>query len=201
MERIRIDLESVLREGKKISIELGCGSRAFDDRITIDKLDLPHVDIITDLENGLPFLPDNSVDSIHSHSFLEHVGNFPFLMKEIWRVLKPGGSKHLFVPHFSNPYYYSDYTHMRHFGLYSFEYFASEQHLFHRKVPSFYQNYGFSTEKVFLIFTSPWKRRHRLKRLLQKVFNRTPWMQEFYEENLCYLFPCYGIEAVLHPVK
>lgn len=201
MERIRVDLESALQMDKKICIELGCGSKPSHDRITIDKLDLPHVDIVADLENGLPFLPDNSIDAVYSRSVLEHVDNFPFLMREIWRVLKPDGKKHLFVPHFSNPYYYSDYTHTRHFGLYSFEYFSPEQNRYFRKVPSFYQDFGFSTEKVRLVFTSPWEVRRKLKNILQKIFNSTPRMQELYEENFCYLFPCYGIEATLSPVK
>ncbi|MCA9978922.1 MAG: class I SAM-dependent methyltransferase, partial [Anaerolineales bacterium] len=136
-----IDLESVLSGEQPVVLELGCGPRQKDDRIGIDRLNLPGVDIVADLEAGLPFLPDNSVDAIHSKSFLEHVDNLELLMREIARVLKPGGKKHLFVPHFSNPYYYSDYTHQRFFGLYSFQYFSISQTRFHRRVPNFYHDF------------------------------------------------------------
>src|SRR5215211_3969719 len=92
-------------------LELGCGTTKQQGRIDIDRRQLPGVDIVADLEYGLPFLPENSADAIYSESFLEHIDDFQLLMHEIWRVLKPTGKKHLFVPHFSNPYYYSDYTH------------------------------------------------------------------------------------------
>ena len=197
----RLDLEEMLGKGTPISLELGCGARMAPGRICIDHLDMPHVDIVADLEEGLPFLPDNSVDSIHSKSLLEHIDHLDVLMRDIWRVLKPEGRKHLFVPHFSNPYYYSDFTHQRFFGLYSFEYFSGSPSRFKRKVPSFYQEYGFVTEELTLVFTSPWRARKLLKRAAQRIFNFNTWLQEFYEENLCYLIPCSGIEAVLRPEK
>ena len=155
----RIDLKDVLKNSSKIILELGSGRKKKPGRILIDKVDMPHIDIITDLELGLVFLPDNCVDEIHSKSLLEHIDNFDLLMKEIWRVLKPSGKKHLYVPHFSNPYYYSDYTHKRFFGLYSFEYFSKRQTRFKRKVPSFYNDYNFITQDISLVFTSPWKSR------------------------------------------
>jgi len=134
----RIDLDEILKKSTSIIIELGCGTKESIGRIRIDKLDLPDIDIVADLEFGLPFFPDNSVDAIYSKSFLEHVDNLDVLMKDIWRVLKPSGKKVLFVPHFSNPYYYSDYSHRKYFGLYTFEYFSHDQNKFKRKVPSFY---------------------------------------------------------------
>ncbi len=197
----RLDIEEALAAGSPVSLDLGCGASKAEGRICIDHLDMPNVDIVADLEQGLPFLPDNSVDSIHSKSLLEHIDNFDVLMKDIWRVLKPEGRKHLFVPHFSNPYYYSDSTHRRFFGLYSFEYFSGSQSRYKRKVPSFYHEYGFVTERLRLVFTSPWRTRKLLKRTAQRIFNLNGWLQEFYEENLCYMIPCSGIEAVLRPEK
>ena len=198
---LKIDLNEVMQQGKPIILELGSGEKKWPGRICIDHLDMPNVDIVADLEKGFPFLPDNSVDAIHSKSFLEHIDHFDFLMQEIWRVLKPTGKKFLYVPHFSNPYFYSDYTHKRFFGLYTFEYFSRQQNRFKRKVPSFYQDYGFTTEEITLVFTSPWKGRKLLKRLFQKLINLHPWLMEFYEENLCYLIPCYALQVTLKPVK
>jgi len=127
---VKIDLEKIISDGGPLIIELGCGKKKRQGRITVDKADLPNVDIVADMENGLPFLPDDSVDEIHCRSVLEHIQNFEDLIREIVRVLKKSDKAHVFVPHFSNPFYYSDYTHKRFFGLYTFYYFVDiERHV------------------------------------------------------------------------
>ena len=196
-----LDLTDFLAKNNPIIVELGCGLRNKKGVIGIDRLALHGVDIIADMENGLGFFPEDSVNEIHSKSFFEHIENFENLMFEIWRVLKPDGKLFLYVPHFSNPYYFSDYTHRRFFGLYSFEYFSQAQTRYSRKVPHFYTNFGVITCDLTLVFTSPWRTRRLFKRLLGRIVNSTPWSQEFYEENLCYLIPCYGIRAILKPEK
>ena len=198
---IRLDLAHVLQSVAPVILELGCGAREAPGRIAVDRVDLPHVDIVADLEGGLPFLPDNSVDEVYARSLLEHIEGFDLLMSEIWRVLKSTGKSVVFVPHFSNPYYYSDHTHRRFFGLYSFEYFSSRPNRFRRRVPSFYHDFGFVTEEITLVFKSPWKTRKVVKRIFQAIFNLSPRLQEFYEENLCYMMPCYAVQATLMPVK
>jgi len=199
---IKINLDAKINSHEPMILELGSGNKKPDhSRVYIDRLELPGVDIIANLEDGLPFLPDNSVDAIYSNSFLEHINNLEFLMYEIWRVLKPNGQKYVFVPHFSNPYYYSDYAHHRFFGLYSFEYFSKSQTSYKRKVPDFYHQFSFHTEKLTLVFNSPWRTRKIIKKFAQKIFNINNKWQEFYEENLCYLIPCYGIQAILKPEK
>ena len=135
---IKIDLERRLRDGAPVVIELGCGNNKPAGRIGIDRVHLPAVDIVSDLEHGLPFLPDNSVDEFHSHSFFEHVGDLELLLRELCRTLKPGGKSYSFVPHFSNPYYYSDYTHAKFFGLYTLYYFSEFADQPKRKVPNHY---------------------------------------------------------------
>jgi len=84
---VKISLEQVLNGGKPVIIELGCGPRKKEGRIGVDAIDLPNVDIVADLEKGLSFLPDNSVDQIHCRSLLEHIENFDDLVGEIVRVL------------------------------------------------------------------------------------------------------------------
>ena len=83
---IRIDLEQVINDDDPVIVDLGCGKKTKQGRIGVDKLDLPNVDIVADLEEGLSFLPDNSVDQIHSRSVLPHIENFENLMREIVRV-------------------------------------------------------------------------------------------------------------------
>ncbi len=198
---IKVDLEKRIRSGVPVILELGCGGKKKAGRIGIDRLDLPNVDIVADLEKGLPFLPDNSVDEIYSKSFFEHVERFENLMKEIVRVLKKGGRCVLSVPHFSNPYAYSDYTHKRFFGFYTFYYFVDPGYQPARKVPNFYSDVKIRIVSQRLLFASPFKGRNVIKRLFGLIVNAHRYLQEFYEENLCYWFPCYAVQVIFTPDK
>jgi SAM-dependent methyltransferase len=196
---IRIDLEKIISGSEPVIVELGCGRKKRPDRITIDKVDMPHVNIVADIEDGLPFLPDRSVDQIHCRSVLEHIKNFENVIKEIVRVLKKDGRAHIFVPHFSNPHYYSDFTHVRFFGLYTFYYFVDAKYQLNRKVPHFYTDVRIRILSQRLKFRSSFKIISPVKKLLGWLINLHPLLQEYYEENLCYLFPCHGIEIVFRP--
>lgn len=192
--RFNIDLQQLLRSNQPIVLELGCGPDKQAGRIGIDRLDLPGVDIVANIEDGLGFLPDASVDAIHSSSFFEHVPDLAKLMAEVVRVLKPGGVHSMFVPHFSNPFYYSDYTHNRFFGLYTMRYFCDDADQLRRKVPNFYTSIRIKVIHQRLTFYSSFRGIRLLKKVFQRLVNLNDWTQEFYEENLCYLFPCYGME-------
>ena len=198
---VNINIDSLIKSGKSLIVELGCGPKKKDGRIGVDKVDLSNVDIVADLENGLPFFPDDSVDEIHSRSVFEHIENFENLMKEIVRVLKDNCKAHISVPHFSNPYCYSDYTHRRFFGLYTFYYFVDTERQLKRKVPNFYTDIRINIIFQRLIFKSPFWFSRQIKKLLGFVFNCHRSIQEFYEEHLCYIFPCYGIEIIFAPDK
>ena len=198
---IKINLEQAIKSDSPVIVEIGCGPQKKMGRIGIDKMDLPNVDIVADLEQGLAFLPDNYVDEIHCRSVLEHIENFENLIRDIVRVLKSSGRAHIFVPHFSNPYYYSDYTHKRHFGLYSFYYFVDKELQLKRKVPNFYTDIRINILSQRLIFKSPFWLRRKIKKLFGLAFNCNRFLQEFYEENLCYICPCHGIEVVFAPCK
>lgn len=178
--------------GGKIILELGGGPNKKLDRINIDLVEAEGVDFVFDLENGLPFLPNNSIDEIHSSSFFEHISRFEFLMEEIYRVLKPGGNLFVFVPHFSNPYFYSDPTHKRFFGLYTFSYFSKSHFPYRRKVPKFYNSCDFRIKKQKIIFHS---------KTLEKIFNSRFRLQEIYEKYLSSFLPCYGLELTLEANK
>ena len=197
--RIKIDLERITKGNGSLAIELGCGLKKKKGRVGIDKVDLPHVDIVADIENGLAFLPDNSVDEIHCRSVLEHIENFENLIREMVRVLKKDGRAYVFVPHFSNPYYYSDYTHKRFFGLYTFYYFVETKHQLKRKTPSFYTDIRINIISLRLVFRSPFWFSRQIKKALGFLLNCHRSLMEFYEQHLCYIFPCDGIEIVFAP--
>jgi SAM-dependent methyltransferase len=179
----------LLKKNNYNIIELGCGqTRRVENAITIDILDFTSVDIVADLNSGLLFIPDHSIDEIYSFHFLEHVQDIEKIMSEIYRVLKPGGKKIGTVPHFSNPHFYSDYTHKSFFGLYTF-YYMSKNSSLTRKVPTFYNNLNFKVLDVRFNFFSGFLIRNYIKKFYSKVFNFNNYTREYYEENLCYLFP------------
>ncbi len=196
---IKIDLEKTLAGAGPLIVDLGCGKRKKDGALGIDKADLPGVDIVADIEQGLPFLPDHCVDYLHCRSMLEHIKDFPAAMKEIVRVLKKDGKAEIYVPHFSSPYYYSDFTHRNFFGLYSFYYFVPTENQLRRKVPDYYTNFKIDILSLKLLFRSRFWLRARLKSIFGRIINSCSWLQEYYEETLCYIIPCSGIEIIFTP--
>lgn len=194
------DKSSVLQRvdrGERIALELGCGSRKrHRDAVGVDQDDHPGVDLLGDVLEVLRCLPNACVEAVHAYHFLEHVADMDALFVELARVMAQGALLDVEVPHFSNPYFYSDPTHNRFFGLYSFCYLADST-LFRRKVPAYAKRQGFTLIDARLDFDSPFPIRARLRRAAGWVFNRTRWLQEFHEENLCWLLPCYQLRFEL----
>lgn len=178
-----------------VVIELGCGAnKRHADALGIDALDYPGVDIVGDIYEVLAQFPPGSVDRVYSYHFIEHVENVSRLLEELSRVVKVGGELEFVAPHFSNPHFYSDPTHRNFFGLYTFSYFSTGAPL-RRQVPTYQAQLRFRLEQVDLRFKSfpPFYIRHAVKKLVGALFNSCRYMQELYEENFCYLFPCYEV--------
>lgn len=180
-------------------LELGCGpARRHPEAVTVDALDFDGVDVIGDVFDVLATIPDGTVDAVHSYHFLEHIEPLPRIVLELARILKPGGRLHAVVPHFSNPYFHSDYTHRQPFGLYSFSYLADDP-LFRRRVPRYQMHTGLVLDDVTLTFKAPppFYLRYALRRLLTVVVNSTRVTQEWYEAGWTGWFPCYEIDFQL----
>lgn len=201
------DIEKLISNYKqeygKVIVDLGCGPNKKSGMIGIDVLPLPGVDVIADLEKGFPSIPDNSIDEFQTTHFLEHVVNFELLMAEMYRALKPGGLAKITVPHFSNPYYYSDYTHKRFFGLYSFDYFSSGPTGYKRTIPVYNDKFSFTVISRKLVFKSPtFFVLHLLKKhIWTRLFNSGKYLQSLYEDAYTGIIPCYEIVFVLSPDK
>lgn len=185
--------------GEPLVLELGCGeSKRISGSIGVDVRDLPGVDLVGNAEDALRVLPNACARLVTSSHFMEHVEDARSLLAEMARVLQPGGRVEITVPHFSNPYFYSDPTHERFYGLYTLSYWVRDP-LLRRNVPHYEAPLPFTLCSVDLGFRSPkaFPIRRLLKRPVQWLVNATRGTREFYEENLCWLVPCYEIHFVL----
>ena len=194
-----VDKYNLLPGLSEAVLELGCGTlKRVPGSIGIDLEDLPSVDVVGDVLEVLPSLAAASVRLAHSSHFLEHLADLPTFMTELARVVRPGGRVEIIVPHFSNPYYYSDPTHKTFFGLYTFCYLAKCE-LFRREVSGYNLTPAFAVEDIKLRFMSPrpFIVRHAAKRAFQIIVNQTRWLQEFFEENLSHIYPCYDMHISL----
>jgi hypothetical protein len=180
-------------------LELGCGGRKrWPGAIGVDLMDHPCVDIVGDIREVLEALPENSISRIEAFHSLEHVEDIAGVLARAGSVLKNGGVLEIVVPHFSNPYFYSDYTHKQFFGLYSLCYLAGGS-TFKRKVPQYQTVTSLRLLKVSLGFKSspPFYGRHAIKRAVGVLVNSCRAAQEMYEEMFCWMIPCYEIGYIL----
>jgi hypothetical protein len=188
-----------LSAGEKLKLELGCGPRKVEPKaIGVDLLDLDGVDLVGDVYVALSAMPASSISSVYTAHFLEHLPDLQRLLDELGRVMVSGAPLTIVVPHFSNPFYYSDPTHRTPFGLYTLAYFCDQQ-LFRRAVPRYGFKSPFTIESVQLQFKSypPRYLRHAVKRLVGAVVNSCMFATELYEENFCWLVPCYEVQYTL----
>jgi SAM-dependent methyltransferase len=201
MQILNDEFGRALQAGQPLRLNLGSGGTVRPGYWGVDLLALPGVDVQADLNRPLDWLPDASVDAVYSRHALEHVEQILPLMRELHRVLRPGGRLHLVVPHFSNPYYYSDLTHRHPFGLYSFFYFCAPEDQPRRKVPCFYVDFRYRVQRLRIRFY----RRSLLDKLvvpmLDRLVNRGVPTQDWYERRLCRLWHASEIDCELVPVK
>jgi SAM-dependent methyltransferase len=183
-----------------IVLDLGCGpNKKHENWIGIDQANYFCVDLRGDIFDVLSAMEDESVDHIFSSHFFEHIEDVSRLVREITRILKKNGTMKVVVPHFSNPYFYSDHTHKTFFGLYSFSYFARDE-IYSRRVPMYNDlSDRLNLTDVELVFksTRPFYFRYIIKRFFGFIFNLSRYMQELYEENFSNLIGCYEVHFTL----
>jgi len=190
-----------LEAGRKLRLNLGSGMRRLPGFYNVDHLPLPGVDILADLEAPLTDLPDDSVGWIYCRHTLEHVTRLLQLLGELHRVTHADGRLEVIVPHFSNPYGYSDPTHVRFFGLYSFFYLSEDRDQPRRKVPNFYMPQRFRVERVRFNLMHTSLADKVVRAVLHPLINRSVGWLDWYERRVCRLFPADDIHWLLRPVK
>lgn len=185
-------------------LDLGSGSKPYSDYVGIDIGCESERVIKSDVLDYLKVLADQSVSHIYSRHYLEHVSS-EYLIKllhEVDRILIPGGVIQFTVPHYSNPYFYSDPTHKTPFGVHTFSYFCQKSCL-KRRVPRYVSLSGWSLINVEVNFVSMFSPRllgiklPTIATLLNKLINQNFFFIEFFERYFCSLFSIYQIKYLI----
>lgn len=105
--------------------------------INIDIADIPGVDIVWDLNNGLPlmklanYVPDriinNKVEGIRCHQVVEHLDNIIPLMNDCYEVMKEGAIMEISTPKAFTDAWAQDPTHKKMFVRRTFDYFCDDE--------------------------------------------------------------------------
>jgi predicted SAM-dependent methyltransferase len=173
-----------------MKIDLGCGAYKSEGLLGVDILEHPNVDIQHDL-NIFPWPFENdSVDYVQANHVLEHVANFIGSVEEIWRISKSGAIIEVRCPHASCfPTVWADPTHKRAMVKNSFIHWGGES----KNIYGFKGE--FAVEEVRLHYClyqgerngslTTSMRMKKIGRLLDRLVNASPRMQNIFERFLC----------------
>lgn len=132
-------LESSKSSNYSLILDLGCGNNKHKGAIGVDNVQMESVDVVRDLRNFPYPWNDNTIDKIYLVQVLEHFDNEMYLciLREIHRILKPGGILELRVPHVYGLGSFQNPTHKSFFTLHSMDYFSKNH------VASYYKDFDF----------------------------------------------------------
>jgi len=174
-------------------LNLGCGKDIREGWVNLDSHPLPGVDVVHDLERPpLPF-QNEEFDEILCQDVLEHLEYVPVL-KELHRILKPGGRITIRVPHFTSKNNFIDPTHKKRFSIYTFEMFVSDSPYAKSRERDYYFDFHFSkvaSARITFDHSSRWL---FYNRLMEPLFNFSRTTKFLYESTgWCYEFPSQNI--------
>jgi SAM-dependent methyltransferase len=163
-----------LPEGPRVN--LGCGAFPIDGWVNVDVTSQPSVDVMIDRDGGLP-IGTATCSLVLAMDVIEH-GDHISLIREIHRVLRPGGIAILSTPHYSSRFLWVDPTHRRGFSVDSFDYFAAG----FQNPNDYYFDFAFARlDLVWLTFGFP--RRYRHHEWLERWTNAGRARLRRYEET------------------
>jgi SAM-dependent methyltransferase len=107
-----------------VNLNLGCGKQPFRGNwFNLDRVDGFGADLVCTLGRDTIPMETSSVDCVYASQVLEHVRDIVAAMREIHRVLKPGGRLVACTPHAGSDGAWEDPTHVRAFTAQSWAFF------------------------------------------------------------------------------
>ncbi len=169
-------------------LDLGCGNDKLDGAFGVDWDESSDADLRWDL-NNVPYpLPAGHFERVRMQDVLEHLDDIPRVMREVWRLLAPGGIVEIRTPHYTSHYAYADPTHKHYYSLFSLDFFI-EDSAFYR--PSWGARFALVERRVELGRIHRWMG-------MKCIASRFP---EKYEKYLAYLCPILNMHFRLRAVK
>jgi len=195
----------MINQKQKKILDLGCGDRKKNmlgaQVIGIDKISLPGVDVVHDLNQpSYPFSNDY-FDEIIADDVIEHLDDVIKIMEELWRIAKHGALIKISVPHFSSDNYFTDITHKHPFSSRSFDFFDP---VYIGRVHQFYTFAKFRIIKKIIGFSEilPSGKKHsqNLHKILgiQWLVNKFP---RIYEKFFAFILPATELYFELKVIK
>lgn len=185
-----------------MKLDIGCGKNKKPGFTGLDRVRMPGVDIVCDLDKEQIPLEDGSVDEVFSMHFMEHTADLLFVMEEVWRVCKDGAKVTIAVPYFTSVGAFRDPTHKRFFTYETFDHFTDTKNL-----PTFYSDVRFRIKKKRILFQPfsirPYGNIYGMIRFMhmmpfQLIADVFPY---FYEHSLLKLFAARDLYVELEVIK
>lgn len=174
-------------DGRRLNV--GCGADVRPGYVNLDRAALAGVDVVHDVDRRPWPFEDQAFSEVLCESVLEHVDLVP-TMREIHRILRPGGMLRLTVPHFTAPTAYEDPTHRNFLACGSFQFFCRG---FHK---NYYFDFSFAAlDSMRLVFGK--RRLFWWNGLLERWVNQSPARMALYESSPLRIFPASHIEVTL----
>ncbi len=87
---------------KKRILDMGCGRNKRPGAIGMDRVMLPEVDLVHDL-NWIPYpSQDNIFDEVYATHVIKHMDSILAVMEEIHRICRPHARVTLITPHYTD---------------------------------------------------------------------------------------------------
>ena len=177
------------------ALDVGCGAAKHAACLGVDRLRLPGVDVVADLQRlPWPFRDGAFARIVFDHS-LQYLGPFDAIMRELVRVAADGATVEVTAPHFSSYNTFSDPSFQYPMAWRSFDHYTDS--------PSFKYSYyggGFRFEIV--------RRSISFRRCGHAAFNPWRWIglewcvnrwPQWYERFFAFVLPaqeiCYTLKA------
>jgi SAM-dependent methyltransferase len=181
-------------EGRRLN--LGCGTDIRPGWVNLDSSGaIPGVDVVHDLDQGtLPFR-DASFADILARDVLEHVADPVGTLRELHRVLGPGGRLTVRVPHFTSRNNFIDPTHRSQFAIEWFDFFVRGSR--RERQRGYYFDFAFSQlveERITFADEIVWS---PLQPAMSWLVNRSRRWRVAYERTPLRMLPADNIVVVL----
>lgn len=182
--------EKLIEKNDSIKVaDIGCGPNKFPGAVGVDIFERPGVvDVVHNLDEYPWPLEESSFDLVLCNHLIEHVNDFVVMVREIHRILKPGGYFISRTPHYSHVDSYIDPTHKRHMTTESFNYFLDDSNK-----SKLYTEPLFERDEIILTFGKGF-----MSKTGKFLANRS---MRKYEKYYCRMFPANTLYYRLKAMK